>query len=259
MIDKYKYRVFSKYFSFGSFSLFIPFLVIFGLLPKESEIYRSGPALGAIWFLVFAATVFFSSAAIYIVSFRRYSVSSKKFNCFNLVWVDPLDPMYLSARGRWRLLTIFLLMAVVVNTMILLVFPSNAVRLDQWTSPIFFLFWGNVVYSLGLLESILVNFRLVKSEIAATSIAATSDTATNLPLLGDDLCLGYRLYWVFAIAAIVVCVGYALNFTIGEGSMERSPAITLLYMFLLILSVGAMFGLAILGAKLLHLKEPSTK
>ncbi|MDZ4084670.1 MAG: hypothetical protein U1E10_17140 [Bdellovibrionales bacterium] len=257
MVDRHKYRVFSKFFSLGSFSLFVPFIVVFGLLPKDSELYRSGPLLGAIWFLVFAATSFFSCATIFIVGFRRYRVSAGKLNCFDLVWMDPLDPIHLSASGRWRILTVFLLMSAFVNASILLIFEWKAIGLDQWTSPIFFLFWGNVLYSIGLLESIYGNLKSLKFK-KKESQPEVSERAEYLPLLGEDLCLGYRAYWVFAITLIVVCVGYALNFTIGERSMERSPSLTALYIFLLVVGVGVLFVASFFGAKLLRFKTPDS-
>jgi hypothetical protein len=276
-MDRYRRRVISKYFSLASFSASIPFLVVGLSIPRESALYRSGPALGVIWFLIFTATMFLSLATIYVASFRRHGISSESLNCFDLVWIDPLDPIYLSAAGRWRLLTVFLLMAAFVDTIIFYFIGLKIIDLENWRNPIFGVFWGNVIYSVGLIKKILREFKHASAENAPTSATNSTQAGSNLPLsnhpiskalplLGDDLCLPYRLYWVGMISVFVFYFGYASTFWISDmsdSSREISLSFNYLQVFLyvigLIIGAGVLFGLGYIGAKLLRLRKPGTR
>lgn len=174
-MDTYRGRVFSKFFSIGSFTLVIPSALILGLVPKDSAVFRSGPLLGTLWFLAFAATCFFSCALLYIASFRRFGVGTEKLNCFDIIWIDPFDPSRCLPAGQWRALTVFLSMSVVVNLLIFFFIDRRAIGFDGIKSLPFFLFWGNVLYGAGLIFEI---FRILKEEKTTTLAALEHHLAT---------------------------------------------------------------------------------
>lgn len=196
---------------------------------------------------------------MYIVSFRRYCSISDGPNCFDLIGIDPLDPKFLSPDGRWRLLGVFLIMSVLVNTAILFIFPLKVFGFSMWQSPIFFLFWGNALYSIGLIQSALENFKLSRSLMPRSMSPEMAPSSLVSPLLGPDLCFGYRLYWFLATTVIVFGLGYGVELILNDNPNDLSGVGFGWFLFLLPLGIGALFAIAYLGAKWLRIKEPRTK
>lgn len=254
-MDTYRGRVFSKFFSIGSFTLVIPSALILGLVPKDSAIFRSGPLLGTLWFIAFAATCFFSCALLYVVSFRRFGVGTEKLNCFDIIWIDPFDPSRCLPAGQWRALTVFLSMSVVVNLLIFFFIDRRAIGFDGIKSLPFFLFWGNVLYGAGLIFEI---FRILKEELRRPR--SRPSNIISQPFLGEDLCLAYRTYWLAVTTLIVFLGAHALSRVLDENLIHRPAYLSFLSTFLLIpLALIGLFGLGIYGAKRLGLKSPRIK